>query len=382
MNTHRLRVLLVRSIVAAVFALGMGACTRTMSLGAAGTPDGSDVRTPNDAGDAQPDLPPDLRPDSAPDVVADAAPDVVADAVVPDDGHVDQSVDVTPGMNCVDNGITYHSGDVVLRPGCRLSCICVDGVVGACSGIPCPGDGSVIIDPVPVASITQSAAGSSPEVDVHIDNLGEAQRTIVGAPDSTTPLPRSFPPGAPEVTLFLYHLQNVGDLSKVGGAACPSSVGTIKVTLAAPSNVTSGNLKCLGNASAVEIALAQDVDVLLGITDTDSSINARACETTGGEISNGLCCTGSGNFPDTCAIGACSCAPTSVHVVDTCLCPTGGCFEKSVGCVGPASVCTVGDDQSCNDNPGANAFHGRCVTGGHCLCNTGFTVVAASGRCS
>src|SRR5882757_6764665 len=128
MNTHRL---LVRSIIeegkrgaiaAAVLALGIAACTRTMSLGAAGTPDGGDVRTANDAADAQPDLPPDLQPDRAPDVAADAAPDTVADAAppdVPEDGQVDHNLDASPGMDCVDNGITYHSGDIVARPGCR-----------------------------------------------------------------------------------------------------------------------------------------------------------------------------------------------------------------------------------------------------------------------
>jgi len=58
MNTHRLQ---VRSVVlggnggalaAAVLALAAAACTRTMSLGGAGMPDGGDVRVSDDASDA------------------------------------------------------------------------------------------------------------------------------------------------------------------------------------------------------------------------------------------------------------------------------------------------------------------------------------------
>jgi len=393
MKTHRLRV--VSSIeqgkgggafAAMVMALAIAACTRTMSLGAAGTPDGGDVRMSNDAGDAQPDLPPDGSPDvvvdAAPDVVADTAPDVVADTVVPDvpeDGHVDQATDVPPGMSCIDNGITYHSGDVVLRLGCQLSCICTDGVVGACTGIPCPVDGSAIVDPIPVATITFGDA--LPDVQVSIDSRGEAQRTIA----STTalmppPLPRSFPPGSPEVTLFLYHLQRVGDLTKLS-SACPGSNG-IRVTLPPPNSVTSGNLRCLLNPTGDSLALDHDAEVLLGLDGSNDSINAQACNATGGTVSNSLCCSGSGNFPNTCAVGACSGAPPAVHVIDTCLCPAGGCFQPSVGCVGPANVCTVGDDQTCNDNPALDAFHGHCVTGGSCSCITGSTLVAASGKCS
>src|SRR5882757_4605464 len=185
MNTHRL---LVRSIIeegkrgaiaAAVLALGIAACTRTMSLGAAGTPDGGDVLTANDAADAQPDLLPDLQPDRTPDVVADAAPDIVADAAAPDvpgDGQVDHTVDTSPGMNGVDNGITYPSGDIVVRPGCRLSCLCIDGFAGFCTGIPCPVDGSTgVIDPLVVASIAQSASTSSPLINVSVTNIGASR---------------------------------------------------------------------------------------------------------------------------------------------------------------------------------------------------------------
>ncbi len=389
MNKHRLRVGSVvfggngSALAAALLALAVAACTRTMSLGKAGTPDGSDVQTSTDAGDGQPDLPPDVQLDHPPDIALDTAQDVTADSApdVPEDAHMDRNAD--GGRSCVDNGITYHSGDVVLRPGCQLSCICTDGVVGDCSGIPCPGDGSVIIDPVPIATITMGE-GSLQVIQVSIDSRGAAQRTV-GSPTVDLPMPpppRSFPPGAPEVTLFLYHLQRVGDLATIT-LACPGPPNAIVVRLLSPNNVVSGNLGCpLRTPTPDAVAFVHDAQVLLGTDNGDDSINAQACATTGGEISNNLCCTGAANFPDSCAVGACTCAPTNLQVVDTCVCPNGACFLKSVGCVGPANVCTVGADQTCNDNLAANGFHGTCVTGGHCLCHAGFTLIAASGKCS
>jgi hypothetical protein len=159
------------------------------------------------------------------------------------------------------------------------------------------------------------------------------------------------------------------------------------VRLLSGSGVTSSDFGCpLVNPTPDSLALVQDIHALLGIDDSNNpsndSINAQACTTTGGEFANNLCCSGADNFPDSCGVGACSCSPTNLAVVDTCVCPNGACFLQSVGCVGPANVCTVGADQTCNDNPGANAFHGTCVTGGHCLCHTGFTIVTASGKCS
>ena len=57
---------------------------------------------------------------------------------------------------------------------------------------------------------------------------------------------------------------------------------------------------------------------------------------------------------------------------------------SSNGCAGPANVCTVGADETCNDDPTINSIHGHCVANGHCSCITtlGSTLVAASGKCS
>jgi hypothetical protein len=45
------------------------------------------------------------------------------------------------------------------------------------------------------------------------------------------------------------------------------------------------------------------------------------------------------------------------------------------GCV----ACTVGADQTCNDNPAISSLHGHCVAG-RCSCNVG-SALLASGKC-
>jgi hypothetical protein len=45
------------------------------------------------------------------------------------------------------------------------------------------------------------------------------------------------------------------------------------------------------------------------------------------------------------------------------------------------SVCTVGQNQTCNDNPGMQSYAGTCLTGGVCSCNPGFAIDPSTGRC-
>ncbi|HEY8923585.1 MAG TPA: hypothetical protein VIU64_04330 [Polyangia bacterium] len=57
------------------------------------------------------------------------------------------------------------------------------------------------------------------------------------------------------------------------------------------------------------------------------------CLASGGTLTTASCCLSApASFPDTCAIGACSCAPANSRTIPTCDCP-GGCFSPGVGCV-------------------------------------------------
>ncbi len=58
----------------------------------------------------------------------------------------------------------------------------------------------------------------------------------------------------------------------------------------------------------------------------------QGCLSSGGTVASAMCCASTGDFPDTCGIGACSCPPDASHEVRTCNCGAGKCFDGS-GCV-------------------------------------------------
>ncbi len=59
----------------------------------------------------------------------------------------------------------------------------------------------------------------------------------------------------------------------------------------------------------------------------------QGCLMSGGSVAVASCCASTGDFPDTCAIGACGCGPAGSHDVRVCRCGTGTCFNGSA-CVG------------------------------------------------
>jgi cysteine-rich repeat protein/predicted outer membrane repeat protein len=82
-----------------------------------------------------------------------------------------------------------------------------------------------------------------------------------------------------------------------------------------------------------------EVDVALIIHAVNVALNGcglspaeQGCLTSGGTVSSAMCCASSGNFPNTCAIGVCGCAPAASHEVRVCDCGADSCFDSS-GCV-------------------------------------------------
>jgi len=66
---------------------------------------------------------------------------------------------------------------------------------------------------------------------------------------------------------------------------------------------------------------------------TDASISDASpvlgCLGSGGTVGTAQCCTSSGSFPDTCSVGACSCAPSGSTTTAICECPLGTCFSAA-----------------------------------------------------
>jgi hypothetical protein len=53
----------------------------------------------------------------------------------------------------------------------------------------------------------------------------------------------------------------------------------------------------------------------------------QGCLNSGGIVSMSSCCKLSGDFPNSCLIGACGCSPTDSHQVKTCDCGESKCFD-------------------------------------------------------
>jgi len=242
------------------------------------------------------------------------------------------------------------------------------------------------------ALIILAHSTNTPEVDVVVYSDGSAERTVLGNMTSLpAPVPagspRVYPAGSPEVMAFLSDLSASGDLAAIGDPApvfwsesCPKSASFGTTTKVTVGGVTSGDVQCLINPTAAQTALSHDCDVLTGNDPVFLSTASQCFLTAMGRVSASICCAGTGDFPDTCNVGACGCSSASSHSVNTCLCPGGGCFSAANNsCAGPAGTCTVGQDQTCNDNPAISSLHGHCITGGRCLCG-GFGL-ASSGKC-
>jgi len=57
------------------------------------------------------------------------------------------------------------------------------------------------------------------------------------------------------------------------------------------------------------------------------STQEQGCINSGGTVSTSSCCKSSGDFPNSCLIGACGCSPDNSHQVKVCDCGEGKCFD-------------------------------------------------------
>jgi hypothetical protein len=95
----------------------------------------------------------------------------------------------------------------------------------------------------------------------------------------------------------------------------------------------------LVDASPVEARTTVDAPrIEAGTTDatpvdaTAGDQGATLCITTGGTVATQSCCASASDFPDTCAVGACSCPPSGSHSVKVCQCPSTQCYDTIAGC--------------------------------------------------
>jgi len=104
--------------------------------------------------------------------------------------------------------------------------------------------------------------------------------------------------------------------------------GTWRLRYLVAFGCTEGKPMSEANCQAQINIYSQEFQVAGGAQDT-------GCVESGGTVSTANCCQSSGDFPNTCLIGACGCAPEYSHEVSVCVCPDGTCFDGTA-CVNRA----------------------------------------------
>ncbi len=84
--------------------------------------------------------------------------------------------------------------------------------------------------------------------------------------------------------------------------------------------------------------------------------NEAACVNSGGVVSSSLCCKAAGDFPNTCLVGACGCAPSASENVTVCDCPSGSCWD--------GSTCAPSGLGGAGGGGGAGGTAASCVNSG------------------
>lgn len=174
-------------------------------------------------------------------------------------------------------------------------------------------------------------------------------------------------------------------------ALCVASGGTVSTSsccLAAgdfPNQCAIGACSCApANSHDVQVCDCGTgcFDPSAGCVSPDAGMDAglaALCEATGGSVSTGSCCLGTGDFPNLCATGACGCAPANSHDVQVCTCGA-GCFDPAVGCVRPdAGVDDGGADGG--DEARCTATNGSVVETLCCAATGDFPNLCAVGAC-
>jgi hypothetical protein len=84
--------------------------------------------------------------------------------------------------------------------------------------------------------------------------------------------------------------------------------------------------------TAAEASADANTDAPLVDVPMDGLGPSTLCVVSGGTVAMGRCCASTGDFPSSCTTGACGCSPSSSHNVMTCICPSGQCYDPTLGC--------------------------------------------------
>jgi len=73
--------------------------------------------------------------------------------------------------------------------------------------------------------------------------------------------------------------------------------------------------------------MRKSILALMLVLAVSGCVSNDGCTSSGGTVVTGSCCLSSGDFPNSCLIGACGCSPDNSHQVKECDCGEGKCFD-------------------------------------------------------
>jgi hypothetical protein len=128
-------------------------------------------------------------------------------------------------------------------------------------------------------------------------------------------------------------LHGAAALTACGGGSGGSAGGTTTATGGATTTSTT-TTHATGGATTTSSTATGGTGTGGSASDAGSDGGSNLCTQTGGTVGEISCsCTSQGDFPSTCAIGGCTCAPGQSHMIKTCNCPGSECYDPTNGCM-------------------------------------------------
>jgi hypothetical protein len=247
------------------------------------------------------------------------------------------------GITCQQGGKSYKPGQVVVVSSCS-TCVCLaDGKVGNCTGAcsdagggpdatadagkkldgaadaPAETDLPNRPDVAPDADAGNADVAPKPDAVIYADssNVDSVTDLDSRAVDAVTNLDS---PKVPDASIIdVGPNPDTAITCSYGGKSY--AIGDVAMVSACTSCI------CQSNGT---LGLCTGVCMDGGASIPDGGLS-ELCMSTGGYIITQACCATTGDFPNTCDIGACSCGLTG-HTVEVCVCAD-GCFVPDRGCV-------------------------------------------------
>lgn len=105
----------------------------------------------------------------------------------------------------------------------------------------------------------------------------------------------------------------------------------VVLAIVVPPAIAQCNPACQGDFNSDQTVTVDEIIIAVNnaIGGCGGSAEQQGCVASGGSVFTTLCCSGTPEFPNTCQIGTCGCAPQFSRSVTACDCGEGRCFNRT-----------------------------------------------------